>query len=97
MALPIGYTDREYKAFKENQTDQGVDRRVNDTDANAKLNGIGGLLSGIKYDAISVAYPTTVTEVYAFFTGGLAGTQVATITLTYSTAAKTNLTSAVKT
>lgn len=51
----------------------------------------GSLLQGIQYDAGSVAYPNNTTEVYSFFTGGLAGTLVATITLTYNASDKAEL------
>lgn len=61
------------------------------------LEGIGGLLNGIKYDAVSVAYPNTTTETYTFYEGGLGGTLKATITLIYTNSSKTNLSSAVRT
>ena len=97
MALPGDITDRKYKAFIENPTDQGVDNRVNDVGLNSKLSGIGGLLNGVLYDSISVTYPTSTTESYAFYQGGLAGTLKATINLVYSSGSKANLVSAVKT
>ena len=96
MALPGDVRDRDFKAFKENATDGGIDRRVHDVDANASLNGIGGMLNGVKYDAFSVAYPTAVQEVYSFYSGGLAGTLVATITIVYDTASKNDILTAVK-
>jgi len=46
MALPSDYTDREFKAFKENATDGGVDRRTCDIDANTKLAAILAALGG---------------------------------------------------
>lgn len=58
---------------------------------------LGGLLRGVIYDAVSVAYPLATTEVYSFFNGGLGGTLVATITLVYTNASKSDLTSVVKT
>ena len=89
--------DRDRQAYIENPIDQGTDRRVHDLSLNDKLKGSGGLLAGVEYDSVSVAYPTSTTEVYTFYTGGLAGTLQATITLTYTNASKANLSSAVKT
>lgn len=40
------------------------------------------------YDAIAAAYPTSTQEVYSYYTGGLAGTLVNTVTVNYTTAAK---------
>lgn len=45
------------------------------------------------FDAIVITYPTTSTEVYTYKLGGLAGTTVATITLTYTDSTKETLTS----
>lgn len=70
---------------------------VSDKEASTKLTGVGGLLHGVFYDSFSVAYPTTTSEVYSFFSGGLAGTLVATITLTYTAANKNEISTAVKT
>ena len=55
-----------------------------------------GILGGIDYDAVSVAYPNNSTEVYSFFTGGLAGTLVATVTLIFTNNSKIDLLSAVR-
>jgi len=50
------------------------------------------------YDYVAVTYPTTSQEVYTFKTGGVGGTTVATVTLTYSDAVtKAILTSAERT
>jgi len=97
MALPNSITDRKFKAFIENSDDQGVDNRVSDVSLNSKLTGVGGLLNGILYDSISVAYPTTTSESYSFYEGGLAGTLKATVNLVYSNSSKSDLVSAVKT
>jgi len=48
------------------------------------------------YDYIAITYPSTITEVYTFKTGGVGGTTVATVTLTYTDATKNNLSSAAK-
>lgn len=78
-------------------SDGKVVRRVEDESLGAKVTGIGGLLTGVEYDSVSVAYPSTTTEVYTFYQGGLAGVLQATITLTYTAASKQNLSSAVRT
>jgi len=43
------------------------------------------------YDAGTVLYPNTTTEVYQFRTGGMAGTIVQTVTLVYTDNTKANL------
>jgi hypothetical protein len=48
------------------------------------------------FDYVSITYPTTTTEVYAFKEGGSSGTVLATVTLTYSDATKEQLTSVEK-
>lgn len=62
-----------------------------------RVNGVGGFSPPAGTDAITVTYPSTTVEVYAFRTGGVLGTILMTVTLTYSTAAKIDLVSAVKT
>jgi len=49
------------------------------------------------FDAIGATYPTATTEVYSYYTGGLAGTLVATVTVTYTDSTKEVLVSAVRT
>lgn len=57
----------------------------------------GSLLVGVVYDAVAYSEPTTSTEVYEFYEGGLAGTKNATITISYTNASKVTLTSIVRT
>ena len=45
------------------------------------------------YDAGTVQYPNSTTEIYEFRRGGTAGTIVQTVTLTYTDATKENLAS----
>jgi len=49
------------------------------------------------YDYVAVTYPSATTEQYVFSNGGISGTIVGTINLTYSDSTKTNLTIAAKT
>lgn len=57
----------------------------------------GGMLAGVTFDAVDASYPNATTEVYEFYTGGLSGTLVATITVIYTNASKQFIQSAVKT
>jgi len=57
----------------------------------------GDLLQGIVWDAISINYPNATTEVYKYYSGGLAGTLKTTITFTYTDVSKINISSVEKT
>jgi hypothetical protein len=61
-----------------------------------KAFGLGTLLAGLTYDYISAAYPAVDTEVYTYKTGGAGGTTVATLTVVYTSSAKTALSSVTK-
>ena len=54
-----------------------------------------GLLT-TDYDYVSVAYPTTSSEVYTFKLGGSGGTTTDTITITYTDDTKDNLSTAAR-
>jgi len=59
-----------------------------------------GVVSGLQipvHDYISVAYPSSDTEVYTFKTGGSGGTTVATLTVEYTDSTKENLSSVART
>lgn len=58
---------------------------------------ISNALVSESFDAIGATYPTATTEVYSYYTGGLAGTLVATVTVTYTDSTKEVLVSAVRT
>lgn len=47
-----------------------------------------GMLAGIAYDYLSVAYTDADTETYTFKTGGSGGTTVATIVINYTDSTK---------
>ncbi len=49
------------------------------------------------YDYVSVDYPTATTEVYTFREGGSGGVVVATVTITYTDASKSDLSTVEKT
>lgn len=54
-------------------------------------------LIDVVYDYIAVAYPLATTEVYTFKSGGAGGSTVATVTLVYTDATKSYLSTATKT
>lgn len=56
-----------------------------------------GLLDGAAYDYVGVTLPNSVAEAYAFKTGGSGGTTVATVTVVYTDANKTTLSSITRT
>ncbi len=63
------------------------------------VNPDGSLVTGLNigsYDYVAVTYPTTTTESYVFKTGGVSGTTVATVNLTYTDTTKDFLSSAEK-
>ena len=86
MALPDSLNTREFRKFSE----VGSDVAIN-------VNVVGGLLAGVNYDAVDVQQTSATVETYVFKTGGLAGTTVKTIVLTYTSSAKTDLDSVVAT
>ena len=57
---------------------------------------MGQLVPNI-FDAIAVGYPTASQETYTYKIGGVAGVTVATVTVTYTDATKTILTSVART
>jgi len=99
VAIPTSINDRQSRSFEEDPLVPG-DTRRKVTATIATSQGpikVTGPLVTVAYDAIAAAYPSVTEEVYTYFTGGLAGTLVATVTVTYTTAAKTVLTSVVRT
>jgi hypothetical protein len=76
MTLPITLVDREFKKFEEYDSQVAV-----------RVKSLNSLVTE-KYNYISVAYPTTVQEVYTFKSGGSGGTTVATVTVNYTTSSK---------
>ena len=82
MTLPTALQDREMGKF----TDVGGSPAV-------RVTTIGGFAPA-SYDEISVTYPTSTTEVYAY---KLASVTQVTVTITYSDSTKANITSVVRT
>lgn len=72
-------SERDYLSFEQLSPEEWA-RRVKGT-------GLS-VLAGIDWDAVSATYPSNTTEIYAFKTGGLSGTVVATVTIVYTNASK---------
>lgn len=53
-------------------------------------------LINVKWDAVSVAYPNSTTEIYTYKLGGLGGTTVASVTIVYTDSTKALISSLVK-
>lgn len=82
MTIPCNTKDLENLKFIEKPNGQ----------VSVRVYSVGGdLLTGVEWDAISVAYPNTVTEVFSYYSGGLAGTLVATVTVVYTNSSKDNI------
>ena len=57
-----------------------------------RVKGTGlSIVAGIDWDAVTVNYPSSTTEVYEFKTGGLSGTISATVTVVYTSSTKDDL------
>jgi hypothetical protein len=80
-------SERDYYSFEE-LTPQEWARRV-------RIYG-GSILSNVTWDAVSVTYPDSTTEVYEFLTGGLSGSSVATVTVKYTNTSKQDILSVEK-
>jgi hypothetical protein len=85
--------------FNDSIGDRNYDKFVETSDGSTAIrtSSIGELLAGFKYDSIVAAYPTTSSETYSYYNGGVSGTLVATITVVYTDATKEVLTSVVRT
>lgn len=56
-----------------------------------------GALVTEDFDAIVASYPSSIAEVYTYKTGGVSGTTVATVTVTYTDSTKEVLSTVVRT
>lgn len=84
MSLSEALATREYQKFSDVSGNTCVNVAV-------KTN-----LVPSEYDTVLVDYPSATTESYAFKQGGVSGTLIATVNLTYSDSTKANLTLVVK-
>ena len=53
-------------------------------------------LNQIHFDAVTVAYPDSVTEVYSFRKGGISGVVALTLTIVYTSSTKESIDSIVR-
>lgn len=107
MSKPTEYSVQELENYAADKTTDPPIRRtgilVRDSNGDyytLKGNSDGSLaLPGLdlpQYDYISAAYPQTDTEVYTYKTGGSGGTTVGTVTVVYTDANKTAISSVTK-
>lgn len=75
MTLPSSISDRERQAFTELPN--------GDVAKLVSIGGGAGLLSGISFDTV-IPSTDTLQEIYTFKSGGVSGSVVATVTITYS-------------
>lgn len=61
-----------------------------------RVETLGTLVPG-EYDSIAASYPSANVEVYMYYAGGLSGTLVSTVTVTYTDSTKATLVSVVRT
>lgn len=89
MAITNNINDRQKDSFTELSSGE-VARRV-------LISGGNGFLSDVEFDYIAATYPSSTQEVYTYKAGGSGGTTVATITVNYTDANKTSISSVAKT
>jgi hypothetical protein len=70
---------------------------VNEVAQRVSIGGfsVGSPLDNVKWDALDVQQTSATVETYLFYSGGLAGTLLATCTVTYVAADKADLNSVV--
>ena len=88
MALSAALEDREQGKFR----DAG-----DPTASRVAVNLEGAFQAPNATDAITVTYPSSTVEVYAFRSGGVSGTILMTLTVTYTNASKNFISSVVRT
>ncbi len=62
-----------------------------DNETAVRVVGGSAMMAPALADSISFAYPDTTHDVLTFFQGGLAGTLLKTLTITYTDATKANI------
>jgi hypothetical protein len=69
----------------------------NTTEYKIRTFDVGNMLGGVAFDAIDIQQTSATVETFVFKTGGLAGTTVKTITVTYTDSTKADLDTVVAT
>lgn len=86
MALSPTLVDREQNKFEDVSGQTAV-----------RVTGIGGLSVPSNADSIVVSYPSAVVETYEYKSGGVSGTLLQTVTVTYTSSTKEFISTVVKT
>ena len=82
--------------MKDNVSDREMNKFVEIAGKHVvRVTNLGNFTIPENADAFDATYPDAVTEVYRYFSGGLAGTLLKTVTITYSNAAHDQLVSMV--
>lgn len=76
---------------------QTITRAFNESLYAYQVQSVSGSFVTVQFDSLQVTYTSATIETYQFFTGGLSGTLVATLTVTYTDSTKANLSSVVRT
>lgn len=87
MSYPCGIHTLEARKFFNNGSGEPATR----------VGATGSIISGIEFDAITGEETSSTVETYRYYTGGTAGTLVATVIVTYSDNTKCFVTSVVRT
>lgn len=61
------------------------------------VNATSGMLVGVSYDAVDIQQTSATVETYVFKSGGIGGSTVKTIVITYTDATKANMDTVVAT
>lgn len=90
MPLSPNINDRERDKFDLNSNDETCVRTCGESE-------VKNILIDVPHDSIVASYPNATTEVFEYKTGGVLGTVVATVTVTYLSASKKEISSVIKT
>jgi hypothetical protein len=76
----------------------GIDGAANDISSNTPLpvSTAGSFIPPVLADSIVASYPDSITEIYQYKQGGVSGTVLMTITVTYTDSTKANINTVVK-
>lgn len=87
MALSPTLVDREQNKFFETP----------DGNTAVRVGQFGAFSAPTGTDAVTVEYPNNTTEIFKFRSGGVSGTILMTLTVTYTNSSKADVSSVVKT
>jgi hypothetical protein len=87
MSMSPNISSREYEKFFE----------TSDGSTGIRVGAFGGFSAPTGTDTITATYPSSVVEVYQYRSGGVSGTILMTLTVTYTNTTKEFISSVVKT